>query len=184
MSSVAQDGQLSRQHQSLVRSVLVALLRSVLVALPRRLLVALPRSVLVALLRSVLVAHLRGLLVVPPRRKLVRAGRAASQPRLQTLLIVGTDACNQRCARGALYDRRLKEVMLQKWSHCGDGAARNGLAGRLFLDASVDIVEAYDVVFLEIAAGLHLDNAERHFARILQTVRGADRDIGRLVLAE
>ena len=35
---------------------------------------------------------------------------------------------------------------------------------------SIDVIEADDVIFTEIAAGLYFDDFERHFAKILETV--------------
>src|SRR5258706_6570321 len=49
---------------------------------------------------------------------------------------------------------------------------------------AVMVLEADDVVFAEIAAGLHLDDMQRDLARVLQAVRRAKRDIGRLVLGQ
>src|SRR5258708_39259644 len=53
------------------------------------------------------------------------------------------------------------------------GAARHSPA--------VGVLEADDVVFAEIGAGLNLDDLQRQLARILQAVLGAGRDVGRLV---
>src|SRR5439155_24905138 len=50
------------------------------------------------------------------------------------------------------------------------------------LVAAVMVLEADDVVFPEIAAGLHLDNVQRDLTRVLQAAPGAGRDIGRPVL--
>ena len=55
---------------------------------------------------------------------------------------------------------------------------RGGLA------PAVAVLEADDVVFAEIAARLHLDQVQRDLAGILQPVRGAERDVGRLVLGQ
>src|ERR1700722_18773490 len=49
---------------------------------------------------------------------------------------------------------------------------------------SVGVVEAHDVVFAEIGAGLHLDHLQRHLAWVLETVSSAKRDIGRLVFGD
>src|SRR5579883_1070304 len=50
--------------------------------------------------------------------------------------------------------------------------------------AIVGIVEAYDVVLAEVAAGLHLDQLQIDLARICQAVEAADRQIDRLVLMD
>src|ERR1700680_4819820 len=50
------------------------------------------------------------------------------------------------------------------------------------LAAFVNIFLPDDVVFPEIAAGLHLDQFERDLAGVGEAVNRADRDIGRLVL--
>ena len=47
------------------------------------------------------------------------------------------------------------------------------------LSASVDVVEAHDVVLAEIAADLHLDQLERDLAGIGEPMNAADRDIDR-----
>src|SRR6185437_16937502 len=52
------------------------------------------------------------------------------------------------------------------------------------LVAPVRVLEADDIVFAEIAAGLHLDEVERDLAGILEAMRRAQRDVGRLVLVE
>ena len=48
--------------------------------------------------------------------------------------------------------------------------------------AQIVVLDADDVVFAEIAAGLHLDQFERNLARIFHAMRGADGNIDRLVL--
>src|SRR3981189_747645 len=48
--------------------------------------------------------------------------------------------------------------------------------------ASVTVLEAHDVVFAQIRARLHLDDFQRHRARVLDAMLHADRDVGRLVL--
>src|SRR5207342_3902917 len=50
--------------------------------------------------------------------------------------------------------------------------------------ASVHVLEADDVVLAQIAARLHLDQFQRHHARILEAVLHAQRDVGALVLRE
>src|SRR5215831_5093010 len=47
----------------------------------------------------------------------------------------------------------------------------------LLLPASVDVVEAHDVVLAEIATDLHLDQFERDLAGIGEPMNAADRDI-------
>jgi len=53
---------------------------------------------------------------------------------------------------------------------------------RLQLFASIDVVEAHDVVLAEIAADLHLDQFERHLPGIAEPMNAADRDINGFVL--
>src|SRR5690349_13939240 len=61
-------------------------------------------------------------------------------------------------------------------------AIRGGAIGvRL---APVAVFEALDVVLAEIAARLHLDDEERHLARVLEPVPGSDGDVGGLVLVQ
>src|SRR5215472_4966905 len=50
--------------------------------------------------------------------------------------------------------------------------------------ASIDVLEAHDVVLAQVRAGLHLDDLERDHARVLDPVLHAYRDVGRLVLFE
>src|SRR3984893_12782271 len=50
--------------------------------------------------------------------------------------------------------------------------------------ASVTVLEAHDVVLAQVRAGLHLDDFQRHRARVLDAVLDAHRDVGRLVLFE
>src|ERR1700730_15999689 len=50
--------------------------------------------------------------------------------------------------------------------------------------ASVTVLEAHDVVLAEVRTRLHLDDFERHDARVLNAVLDAHRDVGRLVLFE
>ena len=52
------------------------------------------------------------------------------------------------------------------------------------LRATVDVVEANDVVLAQITAGLHLDQLQQHFAGVAQTVRAAEWNKGALVFAE
>ena len=52
---------------------------------------------------------------------------------------------------------------------------------RLQLFASIDVVEAHDVVLAEIAADLHLDQFERHLPGIAEPMNAADRDINGFV---
>src|SRR5690606_34728776 len=59
-----------------------------------------------------------------------------------------------------------------------------GEAGRAPSGATVDVVQPHDVVLAEVAAGLHLDQLQRHLARVAQAVHAAERDVGALVLAE
>src|SRR5256714_14191037 len=56
------------------------------------------------------------------------------------------------------------------------GAARRASALRAL--TPVAILEAHDVVFTEIRARLHLDDLERHRARVLDAMLHADRDVG------
>ena len=46
----------------------------------------------------------------------------------------------------------------------------------------IDILDTLDVVFAEIAAGLHFDQLERDLALVGHAVNAADRQIDRLVL--
>src|SRR5258708_4179340 len=48
----------------------------------------------------------------------------------------------------------------------------------------VVILDTDDVVFAEIAAGLHFDQFEQNLAGVFQPVGGADRDVDRLVLVD
>jgi hypothetical protein len=50
--------------------------------------------------------------------------------------------------------------------------------------ASVGVFESNDVILAEVAARLHLDDFERDLSGVLQAVFDAERDVGRLVLAE
>ena len=50
------------------------------------------------------------------------------------------------------------------------------------LGAAIIVLDADDVVFAQIAAGLNLDQVKRYLAWIFQPVNGADRDIDRFVL--
>src|SRR6516165_11287139 len=50
--------------------------------------------------------------------------------------------------------------------------------------ASVDILEAHDVILAQVGAGLHLDDLEGDHAGVLDAVPDANRDVGRLVLLE
>ena len=63
----------------------------------------------------------------------------------------------------------------------------NGVAGGVWPNsdglAAVTVLEADDVVFAEIAAGLHFDQLQRLAADILQPVLGAQRDEGRFIFA-
>src|SRR5512142_1106384 len=59
------------------------------------------------------------------------------------------------------------------WSRAGPSAA-----------AAVVVLEAHDVVFAKVRARLHLDDLQRHLARVGEAVRFAERDVGALVLAE
>src|SRR6516164_293016 len=52
------------------------------------------------------------------------------------------------------------------------------------LAPAVAVLEADDIVLAEIAPGLHLDQVQRDFARVFEPMRGADRDIGRLILRQ
>src|SRR5215472_5663018 len=64
-------------------------------------------------------------------------------------------------------------------------AARSGgsaLCRSFGRTATIDVVETNDVVLAEIAAGLHLDQLERDFSQIGQTMDRTDGDVGRLVL--
>src|ERR1700730_3934686 len=49
---------------------------------------------------------------------------------------------------------------------------------------AVMVLEADDVVVVEIAAGLHLDDGERDLARVFHPLPRAERDVGRLVLGQ
>jgi hypothetical protein len=49
---------------------------------------------------------------------------------------------------------------------------------------SVGVFEAHDVVFAQVAARLHLDDLQRHLARVGQAVHLAQRDVGALVLGQ
>src|SRR6185437_1621016 len=53
---------------------------------------------------------------------------------------------------------------------------------RRLLRTAVDIVEPHDVVFAEIASGLHLDQFEWDFSLVREPVDAADRDEDRLIL--
>jgi hypothetical protein len=48
--------------------------------------------------------------------------------------------------------------------------------------APVNVVEPDDIIFTEIAAGLHLDQFERNLSQICQPMDSADWNVGRLVL--
>ena len=50
--------------------------------------------------------------------------------------------------------------------------------------APVVVFEADDVVLAEVRARLHLDDLERHLARVGEAMRLAERDVGALVLAQ
>src|SRR5258707_12359154 len=59
---------------------------------------------------------------------------------------------------------------------------RSPSAGRSL--ASVTVLEAHYIVFAEIRARLHLDDLERHRARVLDAMLHADRNVSGLVLFE
>src|SRR5262249_33183375 len=61
---------------------------------------------------------------------------------------------------------------------CTNAEARK----RRFSGPPVDVVEPHDVVFAEVATGLHLDQLERDPARFGEAMHRADRDVDRLVL--
>jgi len=63
--------------------------------------------------------------------------------------------------------------------HCGEPPA--GVRGS---GTAVDVVEADDVVFAEVAAGLDLDQLQREVAGVFQAVHLADGDEGGLVLGD
>src|SRR4051794_12733333 len=48
----------------------------------------------------------------------------------------------------------------------------------------VTVLEAHDIVLPEIGAALYFDDVQRDLSRILQPVRGAQRDVGGLVLGQ
>src|SRR6478735_2309456 len=50
--------------------------------------------------------------------------------------------------------------------------------------AAVSVLEADDVVFAEVAAGLDFDDFERNRAGVAQAVRFAQRNVGRLILGQ
>ena len=54
----------------------------------------------------------------------------------------------------------------------------------LKLVAPVGVLETHDVVLAEVGARLHLDDLQRHPARVGQPVHLSQRDVGRLVLAQ
>src|SRR5262249_30594036 len=46
------------------------------------------------------------------------------------------------------------------------------------------VLEADNIIFAEVAAGLYLDDMQRDFADVFEPVQGAERDIGRLVFGQ
>src|SRR5262245_60094755 len=64
-------------------------------------------------------------------------------------------------------------------------ASRDALAAPRRASAPfVEVLEADNVVLPEVGAGLHLDEVQRHLARVLEAVLLADRDVRRLVLGD
>ena len=51
-------------------------------------------------------------------------------------------------------------------------------------DAPIDVVEANDVVFAKVAAGLDFDHLQRRLARVVQAMDFAKGDVGGLVFGE
>src|SRR5262245_4423634 len=66
----------------------------------------------------------------------------------------------------------------------GGESHKHARGSRKELASAVAVLEADDVVLSEIAPRLHLDQVQRDLARVLEPVRGADRDVGRLVLGK
>src|SRR5581483_2752524 len=66
--------------------------------------------------------------------------------------------------------------------HAGRSASVSARTAGLL--APVAVFEADNIVLAEIAARLDLDDVQRLVADVLQAMHGADRDIGRLVLAQ
>src|ERR1700719_2357182 len=52
------------------------------------------------------------------------------------------------------------------------------------LASAVAVLQPDYIVLAEIAPGLHLDQVQRDLAWIFEPMRGADRDVGRLVLGQ
>ncbi len=69
--------------------------------------------------------------------------------------------------------------MLSAWAPC-----RLGDFQGLGVDAAVDVFEADDVVFAQVATGLHFDQLQRYLAGVGQAVHGGHRQVGGLVLGQ
>src|ERR1700716_4356204 len=62
--------------------------------------------------------------------------------------------------------------------------AGSNCAANAVSDPVIDVLHANDIVLAEIGAGLDLDEIERDFSRIFETVHAAQRNKNRLVLAQ
>src|SRR5690349_21809462 len=123
---------------------------------------------------------------MPPQRR-----RRSSRRRTGARAILVNRACHFPGTQSALYclfwsPPSRQPVFCDQKSRCKEVSSvftRRAVALRTSV-ASIRVVEAHDVVFAEIAARLHLDDLERHLARVLQAMPHAERNERRFVLAQ